>query len=162
MGIKLPDGFLGTFGRPARETSCECERNGELQLGPIMALVSGPTVNNAISDPNNAVAKMAKAQKDDHELINNLFLRILNRPASKSEIEQSLKLFADQLQHDHQSLTKQLKEEERDIKESLDAKERERELAISRANAEINDYREKTAHAVKEAVSYTHLRAHET
>ena len=151
VGIKLPDGFLGTFGRPARETSCECERNGELQLGPIMALVSGPTVNNAISDPNNAVAKMAKAQKDDHELINNLFLRILNRPASKSEIEQSLKLFADQLQHDHQSLTKQLKEEERDIKESLAAKERERELAISRANAEINDYRGETAHAVKEA-----------
>jgi hypothetical protein len=121
VGIKLPDGFLGTFGRPARETSCECERNGELQLGPIMALVSGPTVNNAISDPSNAVAKMAKAQKDDQQLINNLFLRILNRPASKNEVEQSLKLFADQLQHDHQSLTKQLKEEERDIRESLDA-----------------------------------------
>jgi hypothetical protein len=31
-----------------------------------MALVSGPTLNNAISDPNNAVAKMAKTQKDDH------------------------------------------------------------------------------------------------
>ncbi|MDG1325113.1 MAG: DUF1553 domain-containing protein [Opitutales bacterium] len=151
VGIKLSDGFLSTFGRPARETSCECERNGELQLGPIMALVSGPTVNNAISDPNNAVAKMANAQKDDHKLINNLFLRILNRPASKNEIEQSLKLFADQLQHDHQGLTKQLKEEERGIKESLDAKERERKLAISRANAEINDYREKTAHAVKVA-----------
>lgn len=151
VGIKLPDGFLGTFGRPARETSCECERNGELQLGPIMALVSGPTVNNAISDPNNAIAKMAKSQKDDKKLINDLFLRILNRPATKNEIEQSLELFTDQLHNDHQSLTKQLEDEERDIKESLEAKEKERELAISQANSNINSYREKTANAVKVA-----------
>ena len=50
-GIKLPDGFLGTFGRPPRESACECERAGGLLTRPIMALVSGPTVNNAISDP---------------------------------------------------------------------------------------------------------------
>ena len=151
VGIKLPDGFLGTFGRPARETSCECERNGELQLGPIMALVSGPTVNNAISDPNNAITKMAKAQQDDPTLINDLFLRILNRPATENEIAQSLQLFNDQLQNDHLSLIKQLREEERGIKESLNAKERERELAISQASSEINDYRKKTANAVKVA-----------
>ena len=69
VGISLPDGFLGTFGRPARETSCECERNGELQLGPIMALVSGPTVNNAISDPKNAISKIAREETDNLSLI---------------------------------------------------------------------------------------------
>ena len=41
-GVKLADGFLGNLGRPARESACECERNGDLQLGPVMALISGP------------------------------------------------------------------------------------------------------------------------
>ena len=48
-GVKLADGFLGNLGRPARESACECERSNELQLGPIMALISGPTVDNANS-----------------------------------------------------------------------------------------------------------------
>ena len=52
----LPDG-LETFGRPVRETSCECERSG-IQLGPI-GFASGPTVNDAISDPQNAIVKIA-------------------------------------------------------------------------------------------------------
>ena len=97
VGISLPDGFLGTFGRPARETSCECERSGELQLGPIMALVSGPTVNNAISDPKNAISKLAKEELDNRKLIDRLFLRILNRPASEEEINRSLGLLLKRL-----------------------------------------------------------------
>jgi len=101
VGISLPVGFLGTFVRPARETSFECERSGELQLGPIMALVSGPTVNNAISDPKNAISKLAKEELDNRELIDRLFLRILNRPASEEEINRSLSLFTETIEGDH-------------------------------------------------------------
>ena len=57
-GVKLPDGFLTNLGRPARESACECERVTGLQLGPVMALISGPTVGKAISDPKNALAKL--------------------------------------------------------------------------------------------------------
>src|SRR5205814_207841 len=46
VGIELPDGFLANLGRPPRESACECERVNQLQLGPVMALVSGPTVGN--------------------------------------------------------------------------------------------------------------------
>ena len=31
------------FGRPARESACECERVNTLQLGPVMALATGPS-----------------------------------------------------------------------------------------------------------------------
>ena len=63
--VKLPDGFLGNFGRPARESTCECERSNTVQLGPVMALVSGPTVGDAISDPNNAIAKLDQTSRKE-------------------------------------------------------------------------------------------------
>ena len=59
-GVELPSGFLATFGRPARESACECERSSGLQLGPVMALVSGPTIGDAIGDPDNELAKLVK------------------------------------------------------------------------------------------------------
>jgi WD40 repeat protein len=90
-GFKLPDGFFATMGKPPRESACECERTSDIQLGPIMALISGATVGDAVSAPDNAIAKLAKEVTDDRELINELFLRIMNRPARASEIEATLK-----------------------------------------------------------------------
>ena len=93
-GFKLPDGFFATMGKPARESACECERTSDIQLGPIMALISGATVGDAVSSPDNAIAKLAKEVTDDRELIDELFLRIMNRPARASEIETTLKSWA--------------------------------------------------------------------
>ena len=81
-GIELPSGFLTTFGRPSRESACECERTSGLQLGPVMALVSGPTLADAIADPNNELTALLTRESDDTKLIDELFLRILNRPAT--------------------------------------------------------------------------------
>ena len=151
VGIALPDGFLGTFGRPARETSCECERNGELQLGPIMALVSGPTVNDAISDPNNAIAKIAKEAPDHKELINQLFLRILNRPATGEEINRSKSLFSSQIDGDHSLLIEKLEAAEFEIKDWLQDEEKKRGDAIAKAHNELDAYKTQTAEAVRKA-----------
>src|SRR5947209_9582264 len=84
--VELPSGFFTTFGRPARESACECERSSGLQLGPVMALVSGPAVGDAIADPDSELTKLAGREADDAKLVNELFLRILNRPASEAEI----------------------------------------------------------------------------
>ena len=151
VGISLPDGFLGTFGRPARETSCECERSGELQLGPIMALVSGPTVNDAISDPNNAIAKIAKEAPDHNELIQQLFLRILNRPATEEEINRSKSLFAGKIDGDHSRIIEKLKEAESKIKDWLYEQEEKRNDAIVKARNNLEAYKVQTADDVKKA-----------
>src|SRR5262249_61583112 len=68
-GVELPSGSLATFGRPAREIACECERTSGLQLGPVMALVSGPTVGDAIADPNNELTKLSGREADDVKLV---------------------------------------------------------------------------------------------
>ena len=150
-GIKLPDGFLGTFGRPARESACECERSGGLQLGPIMALISGPTVNDAISDPSNAIAKLANEEKDDRQLVNKLFLRILNRSATDKEIDASLGLLGKDIEGDHLVLETQVEKAQEGIKEELEAKEKARDEAIAKAESELKGYQEKMALSVKKS-----------
>lgn len=150
-GIKLPDGFLGTFGRPVRESACECERSGELQLGPVMALISGPTVNDAISDASNAIAKLVNEQKDDRKLIDELFLRILNRPAADKEIEAALGILNEQIESDHLVLEARLDVVQKDVKAEIDTKEKARAEAIAKAEGALKAYQEKTAAAVKKA-----------
>ena len=92
-GVKLDDGFLANLGRPVRESSCECERSSGMQLGSVMALVSGPTIESAISDPKNGLARLVAEEPDDAELVRTLFLRVLNREATEDEVAASLTLF---------------------------------------------------------------------
>ncbi|MCH8829504.1 MAG: DUF1553 domain-containing protein, partial [Planctomycetes bacterium] len=107
-GVKLPSGFLAKFGRPPRESACECERSSTMQLGPVMALISGPTVAGAINDPDNAIAKLAASKMSDTELVKELFLRILNRSATPREVKVSLAMISS-LPEEHRLLTTELK-----------------------------------------------------
>ncbi len=94
-GVELSDGFLSNFGRPSRESACECERSSDLQLGPIMALISGPTVGDAISDEGNAIAKLVASEKDDRRLVADIFMRLLNRPATTAEVDASVDIVSE-------------------------------------------------------------------
>jgi Protein of unknown function (DUF1549)/Protein of unknown function (DUF1553) len=88
--LDLPSGFLANLGRPARESACECERNNDLRLGSVMALLSGPAVADAIGNPNSGLAKLTIAQPDDSKLVNEIFERVLTRSATAEEIKKAL------------------------------------------------------------------------
>lgn len=107
----LPDGFLNNLGRPPRESACECERSNELRLGSVMALVSGPTLGSAIADPENAIRKLVEGTPDDAALIDEIFVRVLNRHASAEEIQTALATIT-LIQKDHERLAAQLAERE--------------------------------------------------
>lgn len=111
VAVNLPDGFLNNLGRPVRESACECERSQELQLGPIMALVSGPTIGQAISDPKCELPRLALTELSDGEMIREIYLRVLSRPATTTEVEAILSS-ANQIATDHQRLAEQLSEKE--------------------------------------------------
>jgi hypothetical protein len=85
--VKIDGDFLGLLGRPPRESACECERSNTMQLGPVMALINGKTIANAISDPKNRIAKIALAEKDDAKVVEELYLAILNRRPTAREIK---------------------------------------------------------------------------
>ncbi|MEZ6140537.1 MAG: DUF1553 domain-containing protein [Zavarzinella sp.] len=92
--VNLPSGFLDLFGKPVRESACECERSSNLALGPILNLVNGPILANAINDPNNYIAKLALKFPDDRKYLEELYLSVLNRYPTPAEIEVGLKALA--------------------------------------------------------------------
>ncbi len=143
-GSELSDNFLANLGRPARESACECERSHDLQLGPVMALMNGPTVSDAISQPDNTITKLVAEQPDDTQLIEELFLRILNRPARADEIE-AAKSVREQLDQEHAQLAAELKAYEAEIAPVVAEREAKREAAIAAAKTDLEAFREQIA-----------------
>ena len=72
---QLPDsrvgvgGFLDLFGRPARESSCECERRGDISLAQALNLVNGGVVADAIADPDGRVARLILSGASDQKIV---------------------------------------------------------------------------------------------
>ncbi|MBL9122539.1 MAG: DUF1549 domain-containing protein [Planctomycetaceae bacterium] len=83
--VELPGGFLGLFGRPPRESACECERSSGVILGQALNLVNGPVIADAIADPQNRITRLVNEQPDDARLVEDLFVSILCRLPSERE-----------------------------------------------------------------------------
>ncbi|HZZ78226.1 MAG TPA: DUF1549 domain-containing protein [Gemmataceae bacterium] len=93
--VKVPGDFLAVLGRPPRESACECERSNAMQLGPVLSFITGPVVNNPLKDPNNRIAKIVAAEKDDAKVVEEIFLAILNRRPTAKEIQLSIEALRD-------------------------------------------------------------------
>ncbi len=91
--VPIPGGFLELFGKPARESACECERAGGMMLGPVLTLINGPVLGEALKDPSNRLAQLVATEKDDTKLIEEVYLTILARRPTKTEVEKCLKTF---------------------------------------------------------------------
>jgi hypothetical protein len=94
--IQIPDGkmenpFLKTFGRPARELACECERESDSNLSQALQLIGGATVNGKLRDDNGRMAQLAKSTKSPEEITRALYLVALAREPNATEIEAAAK-----------------------------------------------------------------------
>ncbi len=83
--VPLAGPFLDLFGKPPRESACECERSSGVMLGPILNLINGPIVADALKDPNNRINQLVAKEKDDGKVVEELFLAILNRLPTRAE-----------------------------------------------------------------------------
>ncbi|HWL09140.1 MAG TPA: DUF1549 domain-containing protein [Planctomicrobium sp.] len=138
--INLADGFLANLGRPVRESACECERSADLQLGPVMALMNGTTVSDAISQSGNRLDKLASSETDMNRLVDQVFLNILNRHARPEEIQATILLMND-LQSQHAELVTELnayRELSRPVQEE---KEKRRLQAVALTEKAIEEYK---------------------
>jgi hypothetical protein len=88
--VQLPDGevnhlFLKTFGQPARELACECEREGDSNLAQALQLINGPTIHEKLRAPNNRIGQLLAAKKPDAEILAELYLATLSRFPTEAE-----------------------------------------------------------------------------
>ena len=142
VGIQLTDNFLSNMGRPARESSCECERNVDLQLGVVLALVNCPTVNDAIGAQDNEITALATSTITDSELVNEMFMRVLNRPASRDELDAGLSVF-EAIETQHQLLENQLDVLDKQTSHAYQQAEQLRLAELARVNREFTSYQQR-------------------
>ncbi len=80
-------GFLDVFGRPERQTSCECERRSDVSLVQALNLLNGSMIADAIANPEGRIAKLILAGKTDKQIVEELYLAALSRPPSGTELD---------------------------------------------------------------------------
>ena len=88
---QLPDSsvggaFLDLFGRPARESPCECERSSEVSLSQALNLVNGPTISEALIDPRGRISALLKSNPADDTIVTEMYLAALCRLPNVDEI----------------------------------------------------------------------------
>jgi hypothetical protein len=95
---ELPDSqvdvaFLDMFGRPPRESPCECERTSDVSLGQTLNMVNGPTIGDAIAHPEGIIAKTIAAGATNEQLIETVYLSTLARKPSAEEMTRMTEYF---------------------------------------------------------------------
>jgi hypothetical protein len=87
-----PDGmvegndFLKLFGRPKRESACECERTSNVSLAHALNLINGHLISDSVDQADNAIIKLVKSQADNRKVIEEIYYMTLNRPATEKEL----------------------------------------------------------------------------
>ena len=90
--VEAPDGmvggadFLALFGRPKRQSACECERAGNVTLAHALNLVNGPMLGECVTAPGNGVARIAESEPDDRKVIEHIYLACLCRMPTDKEV----------------------------------------------------------------------------
>jgi hypothetical protein len=90
---EIPDGmvkendFLTLFGRPKRQSACECERTSNVTLSHALNLINGATISEAVAAKDNRISKLIEAETDNKKVVEEIYLSVLNRPPNASELK---------------------------------------------------------------------------
>jgi hypothetical protein len=93
--IELPDesvgsAFLDTFGRPKRDTPCECERVTDASLGQSLMLLNSNDVQGKLAAPGSRAEQLAKDPRPDEQKVEELFWAAFARAPSSGETQSAL------------------------------------------------------------------------
>ena len=91
---RLPSYFLEIFGRPARNSPCECGRISDPTISQALHLMNAPEIERKISHPKGRVARLVASGASQNHVIEELCLAALGRFPSKVEQQIAQELFA--------------------------------------------------------------------
>jgi hypothetical protein len=86
--------FLKLFGRPVRESACECERSGEASVAQVLHLMNSPEICDKLSHAGGLVARLVRDQSNDDALVEELYLTFFSRFPSSDERQTALEYLA--------------------------------------------------------------------
>ncbi len=81
------DRFTLVFGKPPRLIASECERTNEPTVGQAFQLISGPVVQELLTQDGNRLASWANATNPETEIVDDLFWTTLSRAPNAVERE---------------------------------------------------------------------------
>lgn len=84
-GTRARTPFLKTFGRPDRNLTCECEREKEPTLFQALRLITDRDIHRRLTSDEGRVAALAKSNRPDAEVIEELYLSTLARFPTERE-----------------------------------------------------------------------------
>ncbi|MDB5349825.1 MAG: Ig-like protein [Planctomycetota bacterium] len=88
--IELPDesvstSFLDSFGRPKRDTACECERVTDASLGQSLVLLNSAEIQQKVANETGRAALLVKDTRSDAQKVDDIFWSALARAPSSTE-----------------------------------------------------------------------------
>ncbi len=83
MGEQL----LKTFGKPARQQSCECERVTSPTLAQTFQLVSGPVLDGMLVASDNSLGRWLNENRSPSDIVRELYWAALSREPSEAEFQ---------------------------------------------------------------------------
>jgi hypothetical protein len=84
------DLFLELFGKPQRLLTCECERSMDTTMSQAFQLISGPSVNELLSAPDNRIGRLLAANRPNPDVVDELYWTALTRPPTPIERGRSM------------------------------------------------------------------------
>lgn len=91
----VPSYLLDLFGRPARTSVCECEREAEPNLAQVLHIMNGESINRKITTGGSRLERLMTGGKPDAEIIDELFLATLTRHPTERERAGALKAISE-------------------------------------------------------------------
>jgi hypothetical protein len=87
---KVSHYFLKLYGRPQRQTACECERVVEPSVAQVLHLLNAPDIHAKLVHERGNVARWVRAKKSDAELVDEIYLTFYSRLPDDAERKTSL------------------------------------------------------------------------
>ncbi len=71
--------FLKLFGRPVRQTPCECERNTEASVAQVLHFLNSPRIEEKLAHESGRIKRLVAQHSDPDELADELYLTFFSR-----------------------------------------------------------------------------------
>jgi hypothetical protein len=81
----VKNAFLDTFGRNAREITCECERSSQPSLVQVLHLSNGTTLNDKLAAKAGRITQILATDPKPELLVDDAWVRVLSRKPTDAE-----------------------------------------------------------------------------